>query len=121
MSTEQLAAAINQRIAKMGMSKTEVARRAHVSPSLLHKTLGGQHKMSEDSARKLDVALGWPTGTLLAILEHGADPPVDLLSDPDRLQHLESEFAELRRDVVELTAAVQSLVDDVRQRTHGSA
>lgn len=119
MSTEKLTDAINQRIAQLGMSKAEVARRANISESLLHKTLSGKHKMGGDSARRVDVALGWPTGTLQAVLDHDAAPPTDLLSGPDRLQHLEEDVAALRSDIATVVTLVQQLVDDLARLNEG--
>jgi transcriptional regulator with XRE-family HTH domain len=101
---------IEGRRLQLGMSKAELARRAHLSESTVHKAISGSLQLGEDSLRKLDGALGWPTGTLEAVLD-GADPPPDAVSDPDRLARLEARLDRLAADLAAAHTALDRVLD----------
>jgi transcriptional regulator with XRE-family HTH domain len=101
------ATALEGRRTKIGMTKAELARRAHVSESLIYKILKGQPISARTSAR-IDVALGWRSGTLWAVAHEGIDPPDDPTA-PDRIIRLERDMVELRATIIELRELIEQL------------
>ena len=101
--------ALESRRIQLGMSKAELARRAKVSESLIYKAVAGTVHVGDDSSARIDEALGWPTGTLAAVAAGDITPPADAVTSPDRLVRVESQMEELRIDLADTRAALDTL------------
>ena len=101
--------ALESRRIQLGMSKAELARRSKVSESLIYKAVAGTVHVGDDSSARIDEALGWPTGTLQAVAAGEMTPPTDLVTAPDRLERLERQVDEARRELDEYKAVIESL------------
>jgi transcriptional regulator with XRE-family HTH domain len=94
-SWEHVGQQVDRRITELGMTKAAVARRAGVDTSTLWKVRTGRgDEVSERTVERIDKALRWPAGTIKAVRQ-GQDPPTAVLTDPDRLDRLEDELADL--------------------------
>lgn len=113
---DPVAVAIEGRRVQLGMSKAELSRRAHLAESTVHKAISGHLQLGSDSLRKLDVALGWPTGTLSGVLA-GGDPPPDAVSAPDRLARLEKHLAGHDADLAAMSATVEQMRSELGRLT----
>lgn len=123
---ERLSQAMNTRRLELDMKWNAVATEAGISPEALRAIRRGDYKPSPLTARRLDDALQWPAGTVLAFYDPqgpgtagqapatGAappGPPADDTADPTALavrqmaRHLEAMEARL----TELTEEVARL------------
>jgi transcriptional regulator with XRE-family HTH domain len=94
-SWEHVGQQVDRRITELGMTKAAVARRAGVDTSTLWKVrTGSGAEVSKRTLERIDKALRWPAGTITAV-RNGQDPPTAVLTDPDRLDRLEDELADL--------------------------
>lgn len=115
-AANRLGAALEARRIQLGMSKAELARRAHISESYVYKAISGTVQLGQDACRRLDGALGWPTGTIEEIVA-GGEPPADAVSDPDRLARLEAQLARHDTDLAAVNVAVDQLCDEIARLT----
>jgi transposase-like protein len=98
---------VDKRIRELGATKAAVARRAGVDTSTLWKVRAGHgDEVSERTMARIDKALRWPAGTIVAI-RGGQEPPSEVLSDPDRLDRLEEELANLTQRLEDVTRMLE--------------
>lgn len=76
--------AAQREIARSGLDGVALGARAKVHPQTVQAFLAGKRWPELRTLGKLDVALGWPAGTLATIAEGGEVPPnlAGPLSDP---------------------------------------
>jgi transcriptional regulator with XRE-family HTH domain len=103
-----LADAIRQAQAQRGIHAAALARKAGVSDATISQLRSGKRtNYSDDTLAKVSVALGWPADTLRRIAQ-GEDPPP---TDEQRLDRLEHEFTEVRRQLAEVARRFGEIVD----------
>lgn len=92
---ERLDRAMEARRLELDMTWTDLARAANVSPQALRSIRRGEYRPSKLTAKNLDRALHWPTGTVDEILD-GADAPSTMDAAEGILDENERLAAEIR-------------------------
>lgn len=115
---ERAGQAVEKRIGELGVPYRGIAKRADVDPSTLWKVrTGAGCDVSETVRRKLDVALQWPQGTIDRVaVDRRYEPPVAVLTDPERLSALEASVTDLRKTVADLNRQIRRLLADEGSR-----
>lgn len=109
MSWDRVGDEIERRIADLGTTRKAVAKRAGIDESSLWKVRKGRGgEVSADLRALIDQALRWPVGTIDAIYG-GAEPPSEVLTDPQRLDRLEARLAAMAEQVERLSASFDQL------------
>jgi transcriptional regulator with XRE-family HTH domain len=86
--------AVSERLADRGLSLAEAARAARVDPKTLRALINGERVPSPSVLRRIETALGWPTGE---IARRGRDGVESLrgYSERDLLAELQWRFRQL--------------------------
>lgn len=102
-SGRSLGVVVRERREALGLTKSELARRAHVTRSTLHEIETGQRSfLQAHTYLALDDALEWAAGTLRRRVSGEPDPPADPPSPIERL-------------AAEILLAVQALTEMLRE------
>lgn len=99
-----VAEAITSRVRELGWQQRELARRSHVSPSIVREIQGHtvERRRSSRTLEALSIALGWHPRHLDAVLRGRTPPQVDE-SVPDEADTVWSRLDSIEQRLVALT------------------
>ncbi len=114
-ATERLQQAMEDARLELGVKWEDIATRAGVSTSTLHRFRKGEGPRTAETTRRIEKAYGWPRGYIDALTEGRESPPdvpVEPESEPrwqvgttEKLDELESTLLEALRELREIRDA----------------
>lgn len=116
--TDPVDEAMNDARLDLGIQWQDVAERAGIGISSLHRFRHGIGPRTPESTRKIERVFGWPRGYLDAIAAGEEPPPIDIFAaaEPNPADDPAAELAELRAEARHLLARADEIEAAMRRR-----